>query len=153
MIKVVNNTVYLSNQDYLTLTGIWGAFRSDLDYCVELLEYSEKHYEFLSLEGYFSTKIDTNLKKEDYKTIFDLVFNQNKYIIEADYINDVRVIGKVKNTEDGFYIIIDTGKREIVGRLLKFEHFEENTLIEAIGYLAQNSPTENIFYIEKITKL
>jgi hypothetical protein len=68
-------------------------------------------------------------------------------------MNKVRIAGSLENTDDDFFVTINTEKGEVIGRLLKFEHIEDNTLVEAIGYLKRNVIDGNIFYIEELKKI
>lgn len=84
MIKIINNTVCLNKEDYKTLDGIWGAFRSDLNYCADLLKFSTDNYIKLKKDIYSCAKVDKTLKYEDYKQVFILVFKQHNFKIEEE---------------------------------------------------------------------
>ena len=65
-------------------------------------------------------------------------------------MNKIKITGKLENTDDDFNIIINTEKGEVAGRLLKFEHINDNTTVEATGYLKRNAVAGNVFYIEEL---
>lgn len=81
MIKFENEKVILNQEDYNALSGIWGAFRSDINYCSKLLKHSVDNYDDLAKENdsIYIAIVDPNILYTDYSKIFAAVFINENY--------------------------------------------------------------------------
>ena len=85
MIKLINNTVYLNETDFKSISGIWGAFRSYPDYCADLLKLGNDRYdEFSKLPDTYIARIDKDISVENYTEIFNKVFLEKNYKIVVE---------------------------------------------------------------------
>lgn len=80
MIKLNGNKVYLTETDFKSMNGIWGAFRSDPKYCGDLLKYGNDNYEDLcKMPKTYNAKVDDSIPVEKYSDLFNIVFIENNY--------------------------------------------------------------------------
>lgn len=88
MIRLINDKVYLTETDFKSMDGIWGAFRSRPEYCADLLALGNTKYdELVKLHGMHPAKIDSNIKRDSYAELFKKVFiDKNFELVNKDTV-------------------------------------------------------------------
>ena len=80
MIKLKDGKVYLTETEFNSMNGIWGAFRSRPDYCAQLLKLgSDEYEEFSKIPESYSAKVDDSIPAEKYVDLFNIVFIDKNY--------------------------------------------------------------------------
>lgn len=80
MIKLNGDKVYLTETDFKSMNGIWGAFRSNPSYCGDLLKLgSDRYEEFSKIPETYNAKVDESIPVEKYVDLFNIVFIEKNY--------------------------------------------------------------------------
>ena len=80
MIRLINDKVYLTDIEFKSMNGIWGAFRSRPEYCATLLKLgSDRYEEFSKIPESYSAKVDDSIPVEKYVDLFNIVFIDKNY--------------------------------------------------------------------------
>ena len=80
MIKLSGDKVYLTETDFKSMKGIWGAFRGIPSYCADLLKLGNDKYEIFSkLPDTYNARVDNSIPFEKYVDLFNIVFIEKNY--------------------------------------------------------------------------